>query len=114
MHAEGFYNVTAAQPNYWQDANFVIWYSFYFATFYLEARDNYAAGQTVAEPWRLAFQSADQEKTTGTGDLLLGVNAHVNHDLAFALAHVGLTAPDGSSRKPDHDKVNDVLRVSAG
>ena len=43
------------------------------------------------------------------GDLLLGMNAHVNRDLPFVLAGIGLTAPDGTSRKPDHDRINIVL-----
>jgi hypothetical protein len=43
------------------------------------------------------------------GDLLLGMNAHVNRDLPFALATVGLVAPDGTSRKPDHDQVDVML-----
>ena len=46
---------------------------------------------------------------TGTGDLLLGMNAHINRDLPYVLAAVGLVAPDGSSRKPDFDKVEDFL-----
>jgi uncharacterized protein DUF5995 len=41
--------------------------------------------------------------------MLLGINAHVNRDLAFTLAEIGLFAPDGSSRKRDHDKVNRFL-----
>jgi hypothetical protein len=38
------------------------------------------------------------------------MNAHVNRDLPFALYQMGLVAPDGSSRKPDHDKVDVMLR----
>ena len=44
-----------------------------------------------------------------SGDLLLGMNAHVNRDLPFALYSIGLVTPKGSSRKPDHDKVNVFL-----
>jgi hypothetical protein len=36
---------------------------------------------------------------TGSGDLLLGISAHVNRDLPFVLASLGLVAPDGTSRK---------------
>src|SRR4029450_13690418 len=35
--------------------------------------------------------------------------AHINRDLPFVLAEIGLIKPDGSSRKPDHDKVNVFL-----
>ena len=59
--------------------------------------------------WRLAFRVADGKQVNGMGDLLLGMNAHVNRDLPFVLASIGLTMPDGSTRKPDHDQINIVL-----
>ena len=41
------------------------------------------------------------------------MNAHINRDLPLVLDAIGLTAPDGSSRKPDHNAVNGFLnRVS--
>jgi hypothetical protein len=43
------------------------------------------------------------------GNVFLGMNAHVNRDLPFVLAEIGLVKPDGTSRKPDHDRVNDFL-----
>ena len=42
---------------------------------------------------------------TGSGDLLLGMNAHINRDLPFVMAAVGLVAPDGSTRKVGYDAV---------
>lgn len=46
---------------------------------------------------------------TGSGNLLLGINAHINRDLPYVLAGIGLVTPEGDSRKPDHDKVNVFL-----
>ena len=46
---------------------------------------------------------------TGTGDLLLGINAHVNRDLPFVLASMGLVRPDGQSGKADFDKADHFL-----
>jgi hypothetical protein len=43
------------------------------------------------------------------GDLLLGMNAHINRDRPYTLAHVGLVRSHGSCRKLDHDKVNQFL-----
>jgi hypothetical protein len=43
------------------------------------------------------------------GDLLLGINAHVQRDLPLVLYSIGLVAPDGTSRKADHDRVNEIL-----
>ena len=48
---------------------------------------------------------------SGSGNLLLGMSAHVNRDLPFVLASIGITSPDGSTRKPDHDKVNQFLNA---
>jgi hypothetical protein len=39
------------------------------------------------------------------------MSAHVNRDLPFALYAIGLVAPDGSSRKLDHDRVNRILNM---
>ena len=41
--------------------------------------------------------------------LLLGINAHVQNDMPFVLAALGLRARDGGSRKEDHDAINEVL-----
>ena len=37
------------------------------------------------------------------------MNAHVNRDLPFVVASLGLVAADGRSRKPDHDKIDVML-----
>ena len=50
-----------------------------------------------------SHDAAKGRQVTGLGNLLLGMNAHINRDLPFVLYSIGLTAPDGSSRKPDHD-----------
>jgi hypothetical protein len=42
------------------------------------------------------------------------MNAHINRDLPFVLYRMGLFNSDGTSRKPDHDKVNSVLYDAYG
>jgi hypothetical protein len=37
------------------------------------------------------------------------MSAHVNRDLPFVLAGVGIVTPDGKTRKPDHEKINVML-----
>ncbi|MGH9275135.1 MAG: DUF5995 family protein, partial [Acidimicrobiales bacterium] len=70
-------------------------------------------GDVDATPlaWRPAFDAADRRKATGSGNMLLGLSAHINRDLPFVLDEIGLVKPDGSSRKPDHDKVNQFLNL---
>jgi len=82
-----------------------------FAHYYFAAYDAWASGQRAEVPpaWRLAFDSARNRQVSASGDLLLGINAHVQRDLPFVLYRIGLVAPDGSSRKPDHDRVDEIL-----
>jgi hypothetical protein len=82
-----------------------------FASYYFKAFDDYHAGRTSQVPaaWRIAFGAADTKMVSASGNLMLGMSAHVNRDLPFVLAEIGLVKPDGSSRKPDHDQVNVFL-----
>ncbi len=84
-----------------------------FAKYYLDAYDKWAAGARgeVSQAWLLAFDAAANRNVTATGNLLLGMNAHVNRDLPIVLASIGIAAPDGQSRKLDHDKVNQFLNT---
>jgi hypothetical protein len=80
-----------------------------FAQLYFNAYDDYQAGRSVPLAWQIAFDNDRNPNIEGMGDLLLGMNAHINRDLPYTLAHVGLVRSDGSSRKLDHDKVNQFL-----
>ncbi|MGH2956653.1 MAG: DUF5995 family protein [Solirubrobacterales bacterium] len=80
-----------------------------FAELYFRAYDSWEAGGAVPEAWRIAFETAASDDEQGIGDLMLGMNAHINRDLPYALAHVGLLDGDGAARKADHDRVNEFL-----
>jgi Family of unknown function (DUF5995) len=96
---------------FFDDTAFVNHEDAVFARYYFEAYDDWHAGRTAAVPpaWAIAFRAADQRAVTAEGNILLGINAHVQRDLQFVLAALGLVAPDGSSRKPDHDRVDQFL-----
>jgi hypothetical protein len=98
---------------YFQDTPWVNHEDAVFAKYYFRAYDAWAAGKRDQVPpaWRIAFDDAAARKLTGSGDLLLGMNAHVNRDLPFALAAISITTSDGKTRKPDHDKVNQFLNA---
>ena len=100
------------QPNFFQDTPFVNHEDALFARLYFDAYDAWHAGLAAATPaaWAIALRAADERAVNGVGNLLLGINAHVQRDLPFVLEGVGLVRPDGKSRKPDHDKVNEILR----
>lgn len=87
-----------------------------FAEYYFRAYDNWHQGdkEKVPRAWRIAFRAAAAQEVTGTGNALLGASAHINHDLPFVLEEMGLVDEDGGSMKPDHDRINTVLRRVAG
>jgi hypothetical protein len=101
------------QPDFFQDTPWVNHEDAVFARYYFDAYDKWAARQRgqVPQAWLTAFDAAAGRRVTGSGNLLLGMNGHVNRDLAFTLAAIGITTPDGQSRKPDHDKVDEFLNV---
>jgi hypothetical protein len=80
-----------------------------FADFYFDTVRAWENGDPVPPAWRIAFQQAATGQITGAQEMLLGINAHVQNDMPFVIAMLGVRAPDGSSRKPDHDAVNEVL-----
>jgi uncharacterized protein DUF5995 len=66
-------------------------------------------GRAIPPAWRIAFETAAKGEVNAAQDMLLGINAHVQNDMPFVLAALGLRTPKGESRKPDHDKVNLIL-----
>jgi hypothetical protein len=95
-----------------EDPDWVADYLVAFANRYRQAAHDYERGDlaAVADPWQLAFDSAAAPDSLVIQDALLGVNAHINYDLAFALADVGIEA-DRTAKLEDHRAVTDVLRT---
>ena len=83
-----------------------------FASVYFRTVRAWEQGRAVPEAWRIAFETAETGEVTGAQDMLLGINAHVQNDMPFVLAQLGLRDRKGQARKPDHDLFNKVL--SAG
>jgi hypothetical protein len=80
-----------------------------FANMYFSSVKAYSAHKPVPAAWRIAFDAAARGDDNAVQDMLLGINAHVQRDMPYMLASVGLRTRSGASRKPDHDAVNDVL-----
>jgi hypothetical protein len=104
----------ALPPGFFDDDRMLAHEDAVFAKLYFDAFEAHRAGQTAVVPaaWRIAFDAARDRTVQGAGDLLLGINAHVQRDMPFMLAGLGLVMPDGRSRKPDHDRFNAVLNSS--
>jgi len=62
----------------------------------------------VPDPWRVAFGTALRGDALVLQDAFLGINAHINYDLALTLHEVGID-PDRAARLADHRAVDEVL-----
>jgi hypothetical protein len=80
-----------------------------FANVYFRTAKAYDRGDEVPQAWQIAFDTAARDDTGAVQDMLLGINAHVQNDMPFVLAALGLRMKDGTSRKPDHDEANGAL-----
>jgi hypothetical protein len=98
-----------ANPHLFQDPAWVIGEDVTFANLYFRAVSDYEHGRPVAPAWKVAFDTAARGDANAVQDMLLGINAHVQRDMPFMLAAVGLHTPSGASRKHDHDALNLVL-----
>jgi hypothetical protein len=80
-----------------------------FANVYFRTVRHWQQGREVPAAWRISFETAATGELTGAQDMLLGINAHVQNDMPFVLARLGLRDRAGRARKPDHDLFNEVL-----
>lgn len=105
------YRRAVEDPQFFGDNAFVNHQDAIFADLYFQPHDAWRHGRLEEVPpaWRIAFRAAEQREVSGTGDILLGMNAHIRRDLPFVLHAIGLVKPDGTSRKADHDRVNLIL-----
>jgi uncharacterized protein DUF5995 len=101
------------QPGTLNDVSWVNYEDAVFGSFYFQAFNGwYSTPQNlswVPQAWQIAFSAADTHTVTAEGNLLLGMNAHINADLPFVLYEIGLVDPYGNSRKPDHEAINAML-----
>ena len=99
---------------FFDDTPFVNREDVIFARYYFSAFDAWAARRAAQVPpaWRIAFDAASNHAVSASGNLLLGINAHVQRDLPLVLYSMNLVGPKGS-RKPDHDRVNVILNSVA-
>lgn len=104
--------VNHTKDGYFADNDYLAVITVLFAQLYFKAYNDYYGGhaERTPKPWAEAFAWADSDQSSITQDEFLGMNAHINYDLRVAIAALGTSAPDGTSRKPDMDRVNHVLK----
>jgi hypothetical protein len=76
-----------------------------FGRYYLDAFAAWrrGGGRRAPQAWRIAFRAAERGRVSTLGDLFLGINAHVNRDLAFVYFRYRVRS------HADHLQVNTVL-----
>jgi hypothetical protein len=79
-----------------------------FANRYLEAFELHGQGKAVPACWQLAFDAAGEWWPIVLQHLLLGINAHINLDLAVAAAEA-CPGPELAGLKNDFDRINRIL-----
>lgn len=92
------------------DSEWVREYLVAFANRYRRAVYEYERGEleSVADPWQIAFDAAERGDSLILQDAMLGVNAHINYDLAHAIRDVSVQ-PDRETKYEDHSTVTDVI-----
>jgi hypothetical protein len=98
----------AVRADYFDDPVWLNQVDAVFARMYFDTMDDWHAGRTagVPEAWRIALQAEDDRAVTGLGNFMLAMNAHINRDFPNVIAEVGVTGPDGTSHKADHNVYN--------
>ena len=104
-----FLEALRADPGLVRDRRYLFTEDALFANFYFQVLRADRRGADVPDAWRIALDTAGDGEVNAAQDMLLGINAHVQNDMPFVLAALGLTTPRGESRKPDHDASNAVL-----
>lgn len=101
---------TALDQGVFDDPEWTRRYLVCFANLYRKALLACERGDAeMPKSWRIAFDAARDGDALVIQHLTLGINAHINHDLALALGEVGID-PERSRRYADHNRVNDVLK----
>jgi hypothetical protein len=99
-----------AQAEFFEDRRYLILEAVMFERFYrIGMRDWETNPDRVPAAWRVALETWQQGDTVAAQDMLLGINAHVQRDMPYVVAFMGLRFKDGRTRKPDHDRGNLVL-----
>jgi len=108
---------TALQSSEFEDGPWVSKLVDHFAIYYFSALDAFEEGSQQTPPvWQVAFKAAALPRTHALQNLVLGVNAHINHDLVFAVADLlegewgDLAASARESRYRDFCLVNEIIR----
>jgi hypothetical protein len=88
----------------------------HFAAYYFNALENFEQQpQSAPAVWQATFETAQDAQVHVLQHLMLGINAHINYDLVFALEDMlrpnwqDLSLRQRTERYEDHSRVNQVI-----
>lgn len=106
----------AIETGQFHDGEWVSQLLAHFAGYYFDALARYERHDPhTPRVWQLAFDATRDEAVMTLQHLLLGVNAHINFDLIFALVDqlapewADLSAAQRAERHADHELVNRII-----
>lgn len=100
------------------DAGWVSTQASWFSSLYFKSLTTFDRDPNSERAWKLAHGMAQAKTSTVVQDLMLGLNAHINFDLAYGTYLSLKQHGDGIDhlslprRKFDHDQINNVLARS--
>lgn len=97
------------EAGHFEDPDWVRTYTVSFANRYRRALVDFERGRDLPGPWAIGFGASTNGATVFLQDALLGINAHINHDLPYTLRDVAID-PNRPAKRRDHRRINDVLR----
>jgi hypothetical protein len=108
--------VLSHQPaNGWADPNWLARLDVVFAKLYFAAISNLGSPATIPRSWLALFEARHRAGIDRIQFAVAGMNAHINHDLPFALVQTnnefGLEPDLASPEHSDFQRVNDILET---
>lgn len=97
------------------DAGWIARLSGLFASLYFRSLSTFDRPADTERAWKIAHRTAASGSSTAVQNALLGINAHINYDLAVAIAQNLVEHDDLANqaallrRRFDHDQVNNLL-----
>src|SRR4051812_21157319 len=112
VFATTYYTLTRvlrAHRRVFRDRRYLAFEVTQFSNYWFRTLRREERGKPIPAAWRIAIDAARHGEINGGQDMLLGINAHVQRDMPYVMAELGLVRPHGASRKRNHDVMNDVL-----
>lgn len=98
----------AIDAGYFDEGMRMMRFDILFAEYYLRAFESYMRGDPTSKSWEVAFEKAKDPRLSVMQHLFLGMNAHINLDLAVTVADV--STPENIHKvKDDFYRINNIL-----